>query len=214
MGEEERVGMAAGHAFRRLVSCGDQRGEILCPERAAGLCVAHHALRHALGFDARRGGQSLNYLQLGDADAQGASRQLEKWQALVLRQNADPLPQALEPLWIIQALQRQQALVHPGVERYVFPSLGRRQQQRQRLREVADALITFLDQPLRQARLEEREFTQQLGRNHLTRLAAREEIDCPCRARLEARICDGGAQIVLERLVLVIGRSGRVEPSI
>ena len=52
MREKEGIGMAARRPLPRLVVRGDQRGEVLRLERAAGLGIAHHALRHTLGVDA------------------------------------------------------------------------------------------------------------------------------------------------------------------
>ena len=120
--------MAVDGAWRGVLG-GDEAAKSVARERAAGLRIADHALRHALRIDARHIRQGLNHLQFRHADAQGARRQFEERQPLLLRQGARPLAQALQLLRIVEASQRKQALAHPDVQRRIFDAFGRRQQQ-------------------------------------------------------------------------------------
>jgi hypothetical protein len=162
MREKERIGMAA-LAARFVVAGLDEGVEIRGPERAAGLRIAHHPLRHQPGVDACDIRQSFDHLQFGYADAQSAGDQFEERQPLFMRQSVRPLRQAFKPLEIIEAAQGEKTIGHPDVERRLLDRLGKRQKQRQRFREIADILVAFLEQPFRQLRPLERQLPQKLG---------------------------------------------------
>ena len=161
----------------------DQCLEIVGRGRPPRLRIADHALRHAALFHARDRGQGLHHLQPRHADPQFAGDELEEREPLIDRQLLHPAPEPRVARFLIERRQRQEALAHPKVERDLLAGGAFRQEKRQRLSEIADRRIAFLDEPLRQPRAFEREAPEEAGRDGLARLAASEEIDRPGRAR-------------------------------
>jgi hypothetical protein len=81
-----------------------------------------------------------------------------------------------------------------------------RQDERQRLRQIADRLVAFVEQPVRHAGRTRTGFAQHARRDRLPRLAAREEVHRPrsvCRRHLR--------EVSLHRLHAMAGGCAAVE---
>ncbi len=201
------------HAFR-MRNLRDQRLEIPGGRGAARLRVSDHALRHPAFLDAGHLGQRLDDLQPGDADPEFAGDELEEDEPLVRRQRVDPSPNPRELLFVVERGQRQQPFAHPDVERDLLAVDAFGQQERQRLGQIADAMIAFLAEPFGKPRAFDRQTTQEAGRNGLARLAAAEEIDHPGRARPLRRVVPRRGEGVDQRRLLRPGRGGGIEPPV
>ncbi len=146
--------------------------------------------------------------------AQFAGDQLEEGEPLVLGQRRDPAREPRIARLLVERRQRQQALAHPVIERGLIVAGPLRQQQGQRLGEVADVRIGFLDQPLGQPRALDRETAHKACRHGLARLAAGKEIDHPGRARPLRRVRLRRREGLDQRRLLGADRRRRLEPPV
>ena len=152
--EIERIGLPGGE--RRalaVVDARDQRLEILGRGHAAGLRIAHHALRHMASRRRRATSESALMTCSRETPTRNSPvmslKNTRRWSA------GSACAKATRRAYFSSSVERpkrQQPLAHPDVERQVFRRVARRQQQGQRLGEIADIVVAFLDQPFRQAR--------------------------------------------------------------
>ena len=198
----------------RVFHFGDQRLKVLRARCSPRLGVADHALRHPVFLDARDLRQRLDDLQTRDAHSQFARDELEEDKPFVRGKFVDPLSEAAIPLHVVKHRQRQQPLAHPNVERGLFLRNAAGQKERQRFRQIADAVVAFFDQPVRKPGAFDGEAAQEARRHGLARLAAGEKINDPCRARPAGRIISRCGESIDQRRQFCARRGGGIELTI
>ena len=181
MREEERIRLPAVAGALR-VGRGEQRRVARRCRRRAGIGVAHHALRHQLGVEARGCRQRALHQQLADADAKAAADQLDEQERLGGVQAQPPAAQRRGLHLGRLATQRQQPLLDPFGQAGVVVRdvvIAQRQHVRDRLGEVAHRLVAGLEQPVVDAGGLARGLAQHGGGHGLARLAAGQKVGRP-----------------------------------
>ena len=163
----------------------EERGEPLRGRRP----LAHDPRCERRGRQLRRLGQRADDERLRDADAQLAGEELEEDEPLQPVERAPPGGDALLLRCRIQALERQDAVLDPARKRQIL-GWGRRQlveDERRRLRAVADDRVALFEEPGRQPRGRERPAVdRRIGQQALQPPAGEEE-DRPGRVRRRSR---------------------------
>ena len=157
----------------RMQHLADQRLEIRRCRDAPRLGIADQPLRHPALVDARHSASAFTTCSRDTPTRSSPVISLKKARRSSRRQLADPLLQPCVALFLVERGKRQQPLVASSlIERNLVAARALRQQQRQRLGEIADCAIAFLAEPFGVARAFDRQAPQKPGRRCLARLAA------------------------------------------
>ena len=150
-------------------------------EVGRGLPVAHEPMRHDGRVEAAGLAQRPGHQLLRDPHAEPAADQLVPDEPLAVVELAPGVEHRRALLVLAPAPQGQQVILDPLGKRPVARALRRREQQRDRLGDVADGVIRLLEQPVLDPRRLGRPGPHPARGHDLPRLPADQEIHRPRR---------------------------------